>query len=193
MAETTLVLGGARSGKSELAEELVAGYGSKVIYVATAGVWDEEMSRRVVLHRRRRPPGWLTVEETHDPGVVFDDRVFGMDAVMIDCLTLWISNLLLDQNLPCPGAGDGAKEAYILDRAKALVAACVGCPVPVVLVSSEVGAGIVPEHKLARLFRDAAGGVNRIVAGQAHRVIWSVAGIPVEIKKCAKSVQYPKL
>lgn len=183
MAETTLILGGARSGKSELAEELTAGYGSKVIYVATAGVWDEEMSRRVALHRCRRPSGWLTIEETHRPGLVFGNRVSGVDAVMVDCLTLWVSNLLLDYSLPYPGADDGAKEAYILEQAKELVAASVVCPIPVVLVSSEVGAGIVPEHKLARLFRDVAGGVNRIVAGQAHRVIWSVAGIPVEIKK----------
>ncbi|MEW5952995.1 MAG: bifunctional adenosylcobinamide kinase/adenosylcobinamide-phosphate guanylyltransferase [Bacillota bacterium] len=182
MAEITLYIGGARSGKSALAEEAAAACGKRVVYVATAGVWDEEMARRVELHRSRRPPDWETIEETHNVAGLLSSRLIGAAAVLVDCLTLWVTNLLLDRDLPWPGAGDRDKESYLLGQAGALADAAATFPAPVFLVTNEVGAGIVPANGQARLFRDVAGVVNRLVAARADRVIWTVAGIPVEIK-----------
>lgn len=190
MAEITLFIGGARSGKSALAEDMAATYGSRVVYVATAGVWDEEMARRVALHRSRRPRDWQTIEETHNLVGILSARLDGAAAVMVDCLTLWATNLMLDPDLPHPGAGNKDKEAYIIQQAGELAAVAATCSVPVILVTNEVGTGIVPGNSQARLFRDVAGGVNRSIAARADRVIWTVAGIPVEIKsRCLKPAQ----
>ena len=128
MAEITLFIGGARSGKSALAEEAAAACGGRVAYVATAGVWDEEMARRVALHRSRRPRDWETIEETHDVAGLLSSRLNSAAAVLVDCLTLWVTNLLLDRDLPWSGAGDKDKESYILGQAVALADAAAAFP-----------------------------------------------------------------
>ncbi|WP_347490917.1 bifunctional adenosylcobinamide kinase/adenosylcobinamide-phosphate guanylyltransferase [Desulfoscipio sp. XC116] len=182
--EIVLVIGGARSGKSSLAEKLAASAGSDINYVATAGVHDDEMAERVKQHRLRRPAGWRTVEETHmladvllsfSPGAV----------VLIDCLTLWMSNLLLDDNIPLFGASAAEKEDYIIDQARKIVQVARDRQLHLIMVSNEVGCGLVPEHKLGRLYRDIAGRVNQLLAELADRVFYVVAGLPLELKTLA--------
>lgn len=177
-----LVLGGARSGKSRFAEELAAGFGSPVIYVATAAAGDEEMARRIARHRLRRPPEWQTVEE----GFALEEvvRRYGQhpSTILVDCLTGWVSNLLLAEDLPRPGCTPEEKEGYILQRAADLAAAAAALPAKVIAVAGEVGMGLVPAYPLGRAFRDVAGEVNQLMARHAEQVFLVVAGLPVEIK-----------
>lgn len=178
-----LVLGGARSGKSSFSEKLAETYGSKVIYVATATVQDEEMARRVAHHRFRRPASWDTVEETHYLEKVVDRYGNEADVLLIDCLTMWISNLLLDEILPAPGSSFEEKEAFILERARALAEIACQVKARVILVTNEVGWGLVPDNQLGRAFRDAAGRVNQLLAQRAELVYLVVAGLPIELHR----------
>lgn len=168
-ADVMLVLGGARSGKSRFAEAAVTALPKPWIYVATAEAWDCEMRARIDRHRIDRGPGWTTVEEPLDlPGALRRHAGPGA-AVLVDCLTLWLSNLL--------GAG------HDVDAAAAdLLAALDAVDGTVVLVSNEVGLGIVPDNALARAFRDHAGRLHQRVAARAQRVRLVVAGLPVAVK-----------
>ena len=165
----TLVLGGAASGKSRLAENLVTASGCRPVYIATAQAWDAEMAARIAAHRMSRADaGWRTVEEPVDlPRALAD--VTADEAVLIDCATLWLSNLMLAE------AGLPGAEA-------ALMAALAASPAPVVIVSNEVGQGIVPDNALARRFRDAQGGLNQRLAARAGLVIVVMAGLPLVLK-----------
>lgn len=165
---TTLVLGGARSGKSRYAEWLTMTYPQPWIYIATAEAKDDEMTARIAAHKARREAGWQTMEAAHDlPGAL---RAAPADAaVLVDCLTLWLSNLM-------HGAFDIDAQTASLERA---LAARMG---PTVLVSNEVGLGIVPDNELARRFRDLQGTLNQRMAAQAERVIMMVAGLAVAVK-----------
>ncbi|WP_027717527.1 bifunctional adenosylcobinamide kinase/adenosylcobinamide-phosphate guanylyltransferase [Desulfovirgula thermocuniculi] len=180
-----LVLGGARSGKSRFAEELAAASGPRVIYVATAAAGDEEMARRIARHRLRRPPEWQTVEE----GLALEEviRRYGHRAssILVDCLTGWVSNLLLAEGLPRAGCTPEEKEEYILRRADGLARAAAALPARVIAVAGEVGMGLVPPYPLGRAFRDVAGEVNQLMARHAEQVYLVVAGLPVEIKGLA--------
>ncbi|WP_435050896.1 bifunctional adenosylcobinamide kinase/adenosylcobinamide-phosphate guanylyltransferase [Desulfoscipio gibsoniae] len=182
--EIVLVIGGARSGKSSLAEKLAAVPGKDVIYVATAGVHDDEMAERVKQHRLRRPDGWRTVEETHMLAGVLLSLHPGA-VVLIDCLTLWMSNLLLDDHIPRPGAGISEKENYIIAQAREIVDVARDKQLTLVMVSNEVGCGLVPEHELGRVYRDIAGRVNQLLAELSDRVFYVVAGMPLELKSLA--------
>lgn len=167
----TLVLGGARSGKSRYAEGLVAAlapaWSPPWIYVATAEPRDAEMRARIAAHRARRGPSWQTVEAPHE---LAETIVLAQPApVLVDCLTLWLSNLML-------AAVDIDTEIARLERALEAAAA------PIVLVSNEVGSGIVPEHPLGRRFRDLQGGFNQRMAARADRVVLMVAGLPLVVK-----------
>jgi adenosylcobinamide kinase / adenosylcobinamide-phosphate guanylyltransferase len=163
----TLVLGGARSGKSRYAESLITALPPPWTYVATAEAGDGEMVERIAAHRARRGPDWHTIEAPHDLSVAL--RTSQGQPVLIDCLTLWLSNLLLaDNNID--------EETALLEQA---VAASVA---PVVLVANEVGYGIVPEHPLGRRFRDLQGVLNQRIAARAERVMLVVAGIPLAVK-----------
>jgi adenosyl cobinamide kinase/adenosyl cobinamide phosphate guanylyltransferase len=163
----TLVLGGARSGKSRYAESLIASLPPPWIYVATAAAGDAEMAERIASHRARRGPNWRTIEATHNLDRVLADCK--SDAVLVDCLTLWLSNLML---------ADGAVEEEMTRVEKALSSATA----PKVLVSNEVGSGIVPDYPLGRRFRDAQGIFNQRIAALADRVVLVVAGLPVALK-----------
>lgn len=174
--ESLLVIGGCRSGKSRYAEQWAESQPAETrIYVATCVPHDAEMQDRVAQHRRRRSAArWQTVEEPMHPAEVIRTRAAPGCVVLVDCLTLWITNLLLDSENadlegPIAALRDSLREAGG----------------PVVLVSNEVGTGIVPENALARRFRDAAGLVNQKVAAAADRVVWMVAGIPVTVKPAA--------
>ena len=164
----TLVLGGARSGKSRHGEALVEAAPPPWYYVATAEALDDEMRRRIDDHRNRRGADWRTVEAPLDLAAALDAAPDGAP-VLVDCLTLWLSNLMIEDR-PVGPAADGLIEA--LERRNGRT----------VLVSNEVGLGIVPENRLARDFRDAAGNLHRRVAAIAQHVHFMVAGIPTIVK-----------
>lgn len=163
----TLVLGGARSGKSRYAEGLLAGMPAPWIYLATGQAWDEEMRARVAEHRARRTGGWQTIEVPVALADALDDA--GDRPVLVDCLTLWLTNLLL---------GDHDVEQAV----SRLMAALGRRQAATVLVGSEVGMGIVPENALARRFRDEAGLLHQRIATIADRVVLVVAGLPLVVK-----------
>ncbi|HYD29956.1 MAG TPA: bifunctional adenosylcobinamide kinase/adenosylcobinamide-phosphate guanylyltransferase [Azospirillaceae bacterium] len=164
----TLVLGGARSGKSNFAEGLVEAT-AHPIYLATAQAWDGEMTDRIREHRARRGERWTTIEEPLDLAASLARAARPDGAVLVDCLTLWLSNLM------------GA-DSDIAQETRRLVDALDGLAGPVVFVSNEVGLGIVPDNALARAFRDHAGRLHQAVAARAQRVYFVVAGIPMTVK-----------
>jgi adenosylcobinamide kinase / adenosylcobinamide-phosphate guanylyltransferase len=162
----TLVLGGARSGKSRYAESLTTALPPAWIYLATGEPHDAEMAERIAAHRSRRGAGWRTIEEPHDiASVLAADE----GTTLIDCLTLWLSNRML--------AGADI-DTEIVNLEVALAAHLW----PVVLVSNEVGSGIVPDNALARRFRDLQGRLNQRLAARADRVVLVVAGLPLIVK-----------
>jgi adenosylcobinamide kinase/adenosylcobinamide-phosphate guanylyltransferase len=166
----TLVLGGARSGKSRYAERLVEGAARAGTYCATAEAGDREMAERIAAHRARRGPFWHTVEEPLAVASVIAEEVAGERLLLVDCLTLWLSNLML--------AGRRVDE-----EAAKLCSALRLAGGPVVLVANEVGLGLVPETPLGRQFRDAAGRLNQQVAALADRVVFVAAGLPLVLKE----------
>lgn len=167
-AGLSLVIGGARSGKSTLGERLAEAVGSRVLYVATAEAGDAEMAERIERHRSGRAGrGWVTIEAPRDLASVLKRPE--ADVVLIDCLTLWLSNHLL-------AGSDVAAET------EGLVRALDGCDVPVIAVSNEVGWSIVPDNALARKFRDEQGRLNQRLAGRAGLVVAAMAGLPMVLK-----------
>jgi len=163
----TLVLGGARSGKSRYAESLITALPPPWIYVATAEPGDAEMAERIESHRDRRDGHWRTVEA---PRALAEALAACRDApVLVDCLTLWLSNLML-------------AEANIEEEIAQLEKTLASAHVPLVLVANEVGSGIVPSYPLGRRFRDVQGVLNQRIAAQAERVILMVAGLPLALK-----------
>jgi adenosylcobinamide kinase/adenosylcobinamide-phosphate guanylyltransferase len=161
------VIGGARSGKSRLAEGLVAATARPRTYIATAQAWDDEMRARIAAHRDGRA-GWRTVEEPHDLPAALAALPAG-GVALVDCATLWLTNRMLAD------ADMAAEEA-------ALLAALAACPCPVVVVTNEVGLSIVPDNALARAFRDAQGRLNQRMAAQAGLVVAVWAGLPLVLK-----------
>ncbi|BBO80492.1 adenosylcobinamide kinase/adenosylcobinamide phosphate guanyltransferase [Desulfosarcina ovata subsp. sediminis] len=167
-----LVIGGCRSGKSGHALELAEAAGPRRIFVATCVPHDDEMRDRVARHQRDRDDSWQTLEIPVDLAGAIRDYSATADVMLIDCLTLWLSNLLMQSE----------DVAVIRGQIDNLADAITRAPRAVVLVSNEVGAGIVPENRLARLYRDLAGWANQAMAAACDRVVWTVAGIPVTIK-----------
>ncbi|PSH03285.1 MAG: bifunctional adenosylcobinamide kinase/adenosylcobinamide-phosphate guanylyltransferase [Acidobacteria bacterium] len=171
----TLVLGGVRSGKSHYAQNLVTN-GGRVAFIATAEALDEEMRQRIARHREERPAGWTTLEAP----LALEDAILEcsgkFDIIVVDCLTLWTSNLM--------GAEDSQDER-IFARADRLCESLRQVTSSVVLVSNEVGCGIVPDNDAARLYRDLLGGVNQRVAAIADKVLLLVAGYPMTVKDVA--------
>lgn len=163
-----LVIGGARSGKSAYAEKLVISRGGPRIYIATAEAWDEEMRARIAEHRAARGGGWQTVNAPQDLPAALG-RVPAGAVVLVDCLTLWLTNRML------AGADSAADAAGLLAALSASAA-------PVALVTNEVGLGIVPDNALARRFRDAQGLLNQTVAARADLVVGVMAGLPFALK-----------
>lgn len=164
----TLVLGGARSGKSRFAEDLVAATAPPWLYLATARALDVEMAERIAAHRARRDAGWKTIAAPLDLAGALAAAPEGR-ALLVDCATLWLSNVLL--------AGRDVEA-----ESERLAAALARPRGPWVVVANEVGLGIVPDNALARRFRDAAGRLNQRIAAFADRVVLTVAGLPLEVK-----------
>lgn len=190
MRRVIFITGAARSGKSQLAVKLARGFAKaskgssapiplrtqagigKVIFIATCVPKDDEMRRRVKLHKRERPSSWRTVEGEMDILKVLRDTKKTFQVVIIDCLTLFISGLLLQ----------GFKEREIEKKVREIVKFISGIPRTTIIVSNEVGSGIVPENKLARQFRDLVGVANQIITRCADEVYFMVSGIPIKIK-----------
>jgi adenosylcobinamide kinase/adenosylcobinamide-phosphate guanylyltransferase len=179
MGRLTLVVGGARSGKSRHAEQLAAAHPA-VIYLATAHAGDPEMAQRIARHRRRRAeqaPGWRTVEEPWDVAATVAAHDAADGCVLLECLTLWVTNLML--GLPGRQALADAEIDRQVERLIDVARAGAG---RLIVVSNEVGCGIVPENALARRFGDVLGEANQRLAAVATEVVGCVAGIPVRIK-----------
>jgi adenosylcobinamide kinase/adenosylcobinamide-phosphate guanylyltransferase len=177
-----LVTGGARSGKSEFAEQYALMSGKPVAYIATAQIYDEEMRLRVALHRQRRPNNWRTYEAPYFAEKAIDQAVTHADIILFDCLTLYTSNLLL-----APNVSDNQKERgrYIAAQIELLLESARSSQATVIFVTNEVGMGVVPENALAREYRDVAGLANQQVAACADEVYLVVSGLAVDIKKLA--------
>jgi adenosylcobinamide kinase/adenosylcobinamide-phosphate guanylyltransferase len=183
-----LVLGGARSGKSSLAESLcarLAGEGP-VLFVATAQAGDDEMRQRIAEHQRRRPAQWRTLEEPLRlaaalPGALRDARV-----VLLDCATLWAANLLLDGGTPDEEIPPQVEEAALAE-VEAFLDVVRASSATFVVVSNEVGLGLVPPYPLGRAYRDLLGRANQRLAAAADKVYFLVAGLPVELKALSRS------
>jgi adenosylcobinamide kinase/adenosylcobinamide-phosphate guanylyltransferase len=164
-----LVLGGARSGKSAYAEQLVAKSGLEPIYVATAEARDQEMTERIELHRARRNPSWRTIEAPDRLEDALRAQAGEGRAVLVDCLTLWLSNLMLSN------ADIEARSRELVETTRGLRGLCV-------IVSNEVGLGLVPDNLLGRRFRDAQGRLNQAIAAIADNVTFMAAGLPLVLK-----------
>jgi len=170
---TCFVIGGCRSGKSAHALELAQRQpGRRKLFIATCQPHDEEMQRRVQRHQHERSRQWQTLEEPVAVAEAIVRQSRCQDVILVDCLTLWISNLLLDHG----------QEDAVRRHVEDLICRLPDVRCPVYLVSNEVGTGIVPQNDLSRLFRDCVGFANQRVATAAGRVVWMVAGIPVTIK-----------
>ena len=167
------VTGGTRSGKSNFAQELAHSLKGRTVFIATAEALDEEMGKRIAIHQRERPSGWDTVEEPRLLGQAVQKCAGTYDILLIDCLTLWISNLLTNHSLD---------EDEINREVQSLIESCKTESSTVIIVSNEVGMGIVPVDKLTRLYRDIVGRANQEIASEADEVYLVVSGISMKIK-----------
>jgi adenosylcobinamide kinase / adenosylcobinamide-phosphate guanylyltransferase len=179
-----LITGGARSGKSRLAEQFAAQQGDNVLYIATSIVTDDEMAERIAIHQQTRPAQWLTHEGYRDLGKVIRQKNAHCDAIMLECITTMITNLMFDQagDVPAEAMNFTVIEQRIMGEIEDLTDACLASPCPVYLVTNEVGFGIVPDNLLARRFRDIAGRVNQLLAAKANEMYLVVSGIELKMK-----------
>lgn len=166
-----LILGGARSGKSRLAERLAGESGLEVIYIATSQALDGEMSERIRAHRDRRPAHWALVEEPLQLARVLSEQASAQRCLLVDCLTLWLTNLLLMDD-----------DARLQHEREALLASLANLPGQLILVSNETGLGVVPMGELTRRYVDEAGLLHQAIAERCQRVVFTVAGLPMVLK-----------
>lgn len=167
----TLIVGGVRSGKSRYAEQLATSHDGPISVIVTATAGDEEMAARIAAHRARRPPHWQVREEPIALGRALLETVRPGSAVIVDCLTLWLTNIMTQS------------DASLLEReCEALLAAVQSASGRVILVSNDVGSGIVPVNELARRFADATGSLHQRLAQVCDRVVWMMAGLPLTLK-----------
>jgi adenosylcobinamide kinase / adenosylcobinamide-phosphate guanylyltransferase len=171
-ARSLLVLGGARSGKSAYAQKLAEAHGPERLYLATAARGDEEMAARIARHQADRGQGWTTLEEPIEISAALLKHAHADRVVVVDCLTLWLSNMML------AGRDPGPALTALADAIGRLTG-------PAILVSNEVGMGIVPDHKLGREFRDWQGRANREIGAACDVVIFVAAGLPLQLKPAA--------
>ena len=191
MGRLTLILGGARSGKSTFAEQRAKELGGdRVLYVATAETKDKEMQQRVAKHRAERPPSWGTLESSRNVARALRQQRSGATMILLDCLTFLVANHLMDAAAPKddpfddPSADpfDPQIEANVVAEVEALIAYVQEADVELLVVSNEVGLGVVPPYELGRAYRDILGRANQILARHADEVHLLVAGIPMKVK-----------
>jgi adenosylcobinamide kinase/adenosylcobinamide-phosphate guanylyltransferase len=185
----TLVIGGARSGKSAWADQRAQQSGRQVLYVATATAGDDEMAERIAAHRSQRPSHWRTIEEQDNLLHAVQANATPGDAVVVDCLTLWVSNVLLkgigperDANMMLPTVWT-AIEASVVNEAQVLLSDARDRDLTLILVSNEVGMGVVPATSVGRHYRDILGRVNQVVGSTADALILMVAGLAVDLRQ----------
>ena len=176
--QLVLILGGARAGKSTFAQNLAQKSG-RVLFVATAEALDDDMAERIAVHRSQRPAGWETLEEPVDILASLGPMLNNYDTVLVDCLTLWVSNLMLRRE------DKQQRESDILAMARQLLELYESGQPTWIMVSNEVGWGVVPPTTQGRAFRDTLGRVNQLVAARADRVYLMVAGMALELKGLA--------
>ena len=170
MQKITLILGGTRSGKSAYGEMLALKNFSSPIYIFTAQAWDDEMKSRIKTHKKRREgKNWKDIEAPIELGTAIKNNATSNNCILVDCLTLWLTNILLDGQ----DIDDAINELLLTIKA---------CPGEIILVSSEVGLGIVPDNSIARQFRDLSGKLHQKLAMEAENVLLMVAGIPMVVK-----------
>ena len=178
-----LILGGARSGKSRFAREMASGFSDRVLFVATGEALDEEMRQRIEEHKRERPPNWRTLETPTGVGRRTREEIGDAQVVIVDCLTLLVANVI--------GYGGDNQEwvaaKAVQEKLNIEIGELIGCiddsTATFILVSNEVGMGLVPENRLGRLYRDLLGMVNQILAQRADQVYFMLSGIPLSLKK----------
>ena len=172
MSRVILLTGATRSGKSRLAVELAREFGPRILYVATCRPTDPEMQRRVARHRQERPASWRTVEASHDPAAAFRQQDNAVDGAILDCLTMHVSKLMMRFS----------SDEAVLEHIRLLGEAMRRAPFPVIVVTNEVGGGLVPTNRLGRRFRDLAGWANQLIAESADEVYLVVAGLSLCLK-----------
>lgn len=183
MARIIFVTGGCRSGKSAFAQKTAENYASPMVYVATAPVLDDEMALRIAKHQADRAgAGWRTVEETID--IAGTLRKIEEPVILVDCLTLWINNLMYEAELQ----DQDLTEASVAEACEKIVAVCNSRGGTVIFVTNEVGMGIVPENRASRSFRDFAGRCNQIMAAASDTAVWLISGLPVYLKGSAQDL-----
>ena len=172
--ELVLILGGARSGKSSFAQRLAKKVSGNVLFLATAQAGDDEMAERIARHKASRPATWRTIEEPLELASALQRETASADVVIVDCLILWLSNYLLREG--------SASETEVLGQVDRLLDVYEKGTASYIIVSGEVGLGLVPPYPLGRTYRDILGWVNQKVAKRANKVFLMVAGIPLELK-----------
>ena len=188
-AQLTLILGGARSGKSTFAERLAATRGPRVTFLATAQAYDDEMTARIAKHRADRPAQWRTVECPLDPAAAIRAHAGDTDCFLLDCITLLVSNLLLAEGDDPALNGNVASGQTVPRALDALLAACREAETDLICVSNEVGLGLVPEYPLGRAYRDLLGRANQQLAAPADQVYYLIAGLPLDVKALSPTIK----
>jgi adenosylcobinamide kinase/adenosylcobinamide-phosphate guanylyltransferase len=178
--KSILITGGARSGKSKLALELAAKAGEEVLFVATAEAGDDEMKRRIKAHRKARPKNWKTLEATIHIGSVITKNIGGAKTVIIDCITLLVNNIFEEHG---GKAGPAALEKAVTAEINELLECIKKTKADFIIVTNEVGLGIIPGDRVSRLYRDLLGKANQMLAEHVSEVYFMVAGIPMVVKK----------
>ena len=178
----TLIIGGARGGKSRFAQELAEKTGEAVLFVATAEAGDEEMRRRIEKHRRSRPASWRTLEATSDLASRIGRETGGEGVVLIDCITLLVSNILGEYSGPDNEQIEGLIEEKVTAEIRELIECINQSDTRFIIVSNEVGLGLVPANQLGRFYRDILGRANQLLAQRADEVYLMVCGLPMPLK-----------
>lgn len=179
------VTGGARSGKSSFAEGLLKELGSDVVYLATAKALDEEMAARIKKHQSSRPKEWTTYEGYENLHLALPALMAGKAGLLLDCVTIMITNLIMDRQANWEQVAEAVREQIegeVMEQFQLLVGALKELPGTAILVSNELGMGLVPAYPLSRFFRDVAGRVNQYLAREAQEVYFTVSGIPMKLK-----------
>jgi adenosylcobinamide kinase/adenosylcobinamide-phosphate guanylyltransferase len=174
--KSIFILGGARSGKSHFAQQLAGKLGDKVLFVATGEALDEEMQARIAEHKKARPKSWRTLEISTGIGKEIEKQIGDAEVVIIDCLTLLVSNLLHDE------PDNPEAENRVTAEIDELLACMDKLDASFVIVSNEVGMGLVPETRIGRIYRDLLGKANRLIAQHTNEIYFMVAGMPIEVK-----------
>lgn len=177
MSKVIFITGGARSGKSAFAEKLALEFPAPLCYLATAQALDVEMNDRIIKHRQRRGDIWNTVEEPLLLSETLSSLGDKYNVVLVDCVTLWLTNLLFNYE-----DNGGDIEDLVLGEVRQLAEVLTTLSIPIILVSNETGMGIVPENRLARIFRDIAGQANQLIAAAADEAWLVASGIPIKLK-----------